>query len=158
MTDVVQTAHSAAIIAIHVNAERVHVGTRDILGSEIKKAAIEQGVDIKLDYDLWEEVGHHRTRLIGDDETVQVSDSSRFLADVATLTIEVNYRKVVVEGRRQTGLSIKEAAVAQGVKIKLDFLLYEIVGPGKTKQIQDQEVVAVRENSKFDAVPDDDHS
>jgi hypothetical protein len=65
---------------------------------------------------------------------------------------------VRLEGRRHTGLQIKEAAIAQGVKIKPDFILFEILGPGHTREVKDEETVEVNHHSKFDAIPDDDQS
>ena len=41
-----------------------------------------------------------------------------------TITIHVNEQPVRMIGHRQTGLEIKEAAIKQGVKIQMDFLLY----------------------------------
>lgn len=145
-------------VVVHVNNLPVRLDGHRKSGAQIKEAAIEQGVGIRLDFILYEEVGHDRTRHIRDDEIVEVTDETRFLADVETITIHVNGHPVRVEGRRQTGLQIKETAITQGVKIKTDFILLEILGPGHTRQIKDDEVVEVNDHSKFDAIPDDDHS
>jgi hypothetical protein len=146
-------------IVVHVNNLPVRLAGHRHSGLEIKEAAIEQGVDIRLDFALYEEIGHDRTKHIRDDEIVEVTDETRFLADVEIITIHVNgpHHPVRVEGRHQTGLSIKEAAISQGVKIKLDFILLE-VGHGPSRPIKDDEPVEVNDHSKFDAIPDDDHS
>ncbi len=39
------------------------------------------------------------------------------------VTVKVNNKPVVISRRRVTGLQIKEAAIAQGVEIELDFIL-----------------------------------
>jgi hypothetical protein len=61
-------------------------------------------------------------------------------------------------GHRHTGLEIKQAAIAQHVRIELDFLLY-LEGPeGQTKHIDDAEEVTITDKTHFAAVPDDDNS
>lgn len=72
--------------------------------------------------------------------------------------ITVNERPVTVEGPRVRGLQIKEAAIAQGVPIELDFVLSEELEQGRTKIIGDPDVVTVTEHSRFDAVAPDDNS
>lgn len=49
-------------------------------GSSIKKAAIEQAVDIKQDFVLSIERGGGKTDLIGDNEEIVVKENDRFLA------------------------------------------------------------------------------
>lgn len=49
-------------------------------GANIKKAAIDAGVNIKEDFVLSIELGGGKTRLVGDDEHVDVHDGMRFLA------------------------------------------------------------------------------
>jgi hypothetical protein len=72
--------------------------------------------------------------------------------------ITVNERPVTVDDRRLTGLQIKEAAIAQGVPIAVDFVLSEELEHGRTKIIGDRDVVTVQEHSRFDAVAPDDNS
>ena len=49
-------------------------------GSSIKKAAIEQDVSINDDFVLSIELGGGKTKLVGDDEKIEVHDEQRFLA------------------------------------------------------------------------------
>ena len=49
-------------------------------GESIKKAAIDQGVNIKEDFVLSIELGGGRTRLVGDNEFIDVHSNDRFLA------------------------------------------------------------------------------
>jgi hypothetical protein len=77
---------------------------------------------------------------------------------VHDIEIHVNERPVHLTGHRHTGLEIKQAAIAQHVRIELDFLLY-LEGPeGQTKHIDDAEEVTITDKTHFAAVPDDDNS
>ena len=72
--------------------------------------------------------------------------------------IAVNGKPVTVDGPRTTGLQIKEAAIAQGVGIQLDFILYLELGPGHTKTIDNADEVTVNKESRFTAIDNDDNS
>ena len=72
--------------------------------------------------------------------------------------ILVNENKVHVPGPRTTGLAIKQAAIEQGVRIQLDFVLSEEIGERRTRIIGDDEVVTVHPRSRFLAVAPDDNS
>lgn len=77
---------------------------------------------------------------------------------VHTVTITVNERPVPIEGPRVTGLQIKEAAIAAGLPITLDFMLTEELANGRSKVVGDSDEVTVNKNSRFDAVAGDDNS
>jgi len=77
---------------------------------------------------------------------------------VHTTTITVNERPVPIDGPRVTGLAIKEAAIAAGVPIGLDFLLTEELPNGRARVVGDSDVVTVNKRSRFDAVAGDDNS
>ena len=49
-------------------------------GASIKKSAIDDGVNIKEDFVLSIEFGDGKTKLVGDDEYIEVHDGQRFLA------------------------------------------------------------------------------
>ncbi len=72
--------------------------------------------------------------------------------------IHVNEKPVHVIGHRQAGLEIKRAAIAQHVKIELDFLLYLVRPHHPNLPIGDDEEVAVTHESRFHAIADDDNS
>lgn len=72
--------------------------------------------------------------------------------------IIVNTKPVRIEGPKATGLQIKEAAIAQGVKIQVSFQLSEKLGDHKTKVIGDTDTVTLHEGAVFAAVADDDNS
>ncbi|MCA8979873.1 MAG: multiubiquitin domain-containing protein [Planctomycetes bacterium] len=72
--------------------------------------------------------------------------------------ISVNGKPVRVEGPKSTGLLIKKAAIAQGVSIKLDFVLSQEIGDRKTKVVGDTDEVTVHPHARFIAVAPDDNS
>lgn len=74
------------------------------------------------------------------------------------VTIKVNNRPVEIAGPRTTGLEIKQAAIAQGVNIQLDFQLAELLPNGKRQIIGDSEPVTINKNSAFVATASDDNS
>ena len=129
-------------------------------GSSIKKAAIEQGVDIKLDFVLSIERDDGKTELIGDHQEVLVKDGDRFLAIAkdGKTGVLVNEKPVTLDGSRQTGSSIKKAAIEQGVDIQPDFVLSIELGGGKTDLIGDNQEILVKDGDRFLAIANDDNS
>jgi len=83
-------------------------------------------------------------------------------ADIAAaqqhVKVTVNRKPVVIAGPRSTGLAIKEAAIAQGVEIKLDFVLSVKLPNGEMRIIGDRDPVHVRDGMEFVAVAPDDNS
>ncbi len=74
------------------------------------------------------------------------------------VVITVNDKPVTVLGPRTTGLAIKQAAIAQGVPIQLDFVLSEELPNGRTRVVRDNDPVTVSKKSRFVAIPNDDNS
>lgn len=74
------------------------------------------------------------------------------------VVITVNEKPVSVTGPKVTGLQIKEAAIAQGFQIGLDFQLSEELANGRTRIVGDADIITVNKNSRFDAVAGDDNS
>ena len=72
--------------------------------------------------------------------------------------IRVNEQPVTMTGPKVTGLQIKEAAIAQGVNIGLDFQLSEELPNGRRRIVGDNDPVTINKNSVFDAVAGDDNS
>ena len=72
--------------------------------------------------------------------------------------ITLNRKEVKVDGRKVSGLEIKEAAIEQGVAIELDFKLAEETSEGKQKIISDADIVEVTDKSVFFATAGDDNS
>jgi hypothetical protein len=74
------------------------------------------------------------------------------------VTIHVNNKPVHLVGHLQSGIEIKKAAIAQHVKIELDFLLYLIRHGEPNKLVADDDEVHVTDESRFHAIADDDNS
>jgi hypothetical protein len=70
-------------VTIRVNDVQIRIAGHQATALEIKAAAIEQGLDIELDYDLSELLPGNWARAIDDDSRVQLSDGSRFIANDA---------------------------------------------------------------------------
>jgi len=75
-----------------------------------------------------------------------------------TITIAVNNKPVVMETKVATGLQIKDAAIAQGVKIQRNFILTEELPGDKSEVILDDQEVKLQKRSEFTAVTPDDNS
>lgn len=74
------------------------------------------------------------------------------------IEVTVNYKPVKFKKRATNGLEIKDTAIAQGVGIELDFVLFLKVGPRKRKVIGDTDPIRLRDGQKFEAIPHDDNS
>ncbi|MEI9899959.1 MAG: multiubiquitin domain-containing protein [Hyphomicrobium sp.] len=72
--------------------------------------------------------------------------------------IFVNDHAVYVTDERQTGASIKQAAIAQKVQIGADFILSIERGGGKTDLVGDDEAIKVHKGDRFLAIQNDDNS
>jgi hypothetical protein len=88
---------------------------------------------------------------------MSISSVSKPKPDQKVIEIIVNHREVKLRGPKHTGLEIKQAAIAQGVAIQLDFQLSVHKGK-KWDVIDDAEPVNVNEHSEFRAVDSDDNS
>jgi hypothetical protein len=74
-----QTAGRPRSIRITVNRQKVDLPDREVTGLEVKEAAVEQGVDIKLDFQLSVKHGD-RYEVVGDTDTITVHENEEFLA------------------------------------------------------------------------------
>ena len=96
---------------------------------------------------------------IGDEAEVAFAEGPVFTVKGHGITIKVNKKPVKLTKRRLTGLEIKQAAVDQGVNIKVTFVLYELKPDGDLgPAIPDDKVVAVRDCDEFRCVAPDDNS
>ena len=75
------------------------------------------------------------------------------------VTVKVNTKPVTLSAHRVTGLQVKEAAIAQGVEIQLDFLLTLEAHEGQpARTVDDDETITVTKHSEFTANDGDDDS
>ncbi|MGH6710654.1 MAG: multiubiquitin domain-containing protein [Bradyrhizobium sp.] len=99
---------------------------------------------------------------IEDEQTVDLSGAGleKFrIRPVETLVgIFVNEKPVKIERGEHTGLEIKQAAIAQGVQIQLDFVLSLEKRQGETQIIGDSDPVKVKKGQRYVAIADDDNS
>jgi len=72
--------------------------------------------------------------------------------------IKVNDQNVVMPTHEANGLQIKEAAIAQGVQIQLNFLLELDEGHKKSRVIDNNETVHLHDGMSFTAIRNDDNS
>lgn len=89
--------------------------------------------------------------------TTQISETSTAKDEEHKVQITVNKQPVTVEAPRNTGFGIKEAAIAQGVKIEADFQLAEVKGRKRTI-IGDDDVIEIQGGEPFVATAPDDNS
>ena len=82
----------------------------------------------------------------------------RKMDDDGKFDVTVNDKPVVLEGAKQTGASVKKAAIEQDVNIKEDFVLSIELGGGKTKLVGDDEEIEVHDGERFLAIENDDNS
>jgi hypothetical protein len=87
-------------------------------------------------------------------DTEQVSDR----ANAKEVTVLFNKQQISLQQRKYTGIELKEAAVAQGVAIQPDFVLFEVKHNGRRETIGDHDTVQVNKESEFAAMGNDDNS
>lgn len=80
------------------------------------------------------------------------------MSDDGKIDITVNDKPVVLEDKKQTGASVKKAAIEQDVNIKADFVLSVELGGGKTELIGDDQEIEVNDDDRFLAIENDDNS
>ena len=80
------------------------------------------------------------------------------MGDDGKIDVTVNDKPVVLEGGKQTGATVKKAAIEQDVNIKEDFVLSIELGGGKTKLVGDEEEIEVSDGERFLAIENDDNS
>lgn len=112
------------------------------------------------DHGIWKDIPDDLDDPIETGELVTIVNGDRFFTKPLPqkkIHVTVNRRPVVVQGAAQTGLSIKETAISQGVPITIDFLLSRKDGP-KFKPVRDEEHIRVRNDDEFRANDGDDNS
>ena len=80
------------------------------------------------------------------------------IRDDKKVDVTVNDKPVVLIGVKQTGASIKKAAIDQGANIEEEFVLSIELGGGKTQLIGDDEYIEVHAGQRFLAIENDDNS
>jgi len=147
-------------VTILVNDRPVHFRHHSATGAEIKAEAIQQGVDIKEDFILHEELADGRSRIIRNDEEVKLKHHLRFVAkpERHEVVVSVNEQPVKLRGKTATGAEIKSEAIKQGVHIQQNFILQEELPNGMSRIVGDSDAVHLREHLRFTAIAPDDNS
>lgn len=113
------------------------------------------------DYGIWKDIPDDLDDPIKVGEIVRIANGDRFFTKPLPkrhIHITVNRQwSVTIDGARQTGASIKEVAIAQGVPIQLDFLLSRKDG-SKFEPVGDEEHIHVHDGDEFRALDGDDNS
>jgi hypothetical protein len=92
-------------------------------------------------------------------EAKKLEEEAEDLEDKKVIEVVFNEKySVKIHGKKQTGLTLKEAAIAQKVPIQLDFVLSIELGGGRTELIGDADHIKVKEGDRFLAIPNDDNS
>ncbi len=147
-------------VTILVNDRPVHFHRHSATGAEIKLEAIQQGVDIKEDFILQEELADGKDRIIRNEEEVHLEHHLRLVAkpERHEVVVSVNEQPVKLQGKTATGAEIKIEAIQQGVHIQQNFVLQEELPNGMSRIIGDSDVVHLREHLRFTAIAPDDNS
>lgn len=85
-------------------------------------------------------------------------DAGKDHSDKVNIQIRVNHNPVTVTKKQMTGLEIKDAAIAQKVNIRRDFVLIKVEPNGKRDTIGDNDEVKMHDGLEFEAIADDDNS
>jgi len=72
--------------------------------------------------------------------------------------VEVNGKEVKLEGKEVTGIQIKQAAIEQGVRIQLNFVLQQELPNGSSAIVGNDDLVHLRPHLSFTAIAPDDNS
>jgi hypothetical protein len=77
----VESPEAQPPVIVKVNGKAVQLSKHRVTGLEIKQAAIDAGVEIKIDFELTEEAREGKpARNVADDEPITVTKHSEFLA------------------------------------------------------------------------------
>lgn len=76
----VEHEHKNHVVTIFVNERPVKLCGRTATGTEIKAAAISEGVSIRPNFVLQEELPNGTSRIVGDDDTVHLREHMHFTA------------------------------------------------------------------------------
>lgn len=107
-------------------------------------------------YDLARVKPNGELQVFRDGHVIELKDGDTFVSVI--FGVKVNDTFVELDKRRQTGATIKEAAVNAGVPIEQDFVLSEVRPNGEQKIVADDREINVKYGDEFWAVPGDDNS
>lgn len=91
-------------------------------------------------------------------ETTSAAGAEKNQPHSHSVIVHVNNKPVEVPAPKATGRQIKEAAIAAGQPIQLDFVLSLELPNGRSEIIGDTDEVTVNPQSRFLAIAPDDNS
>jgi hypothetical protein len=144
-----ETSHSGSV-AVRVNGEEINYAVRRASGAEIKRHALQHGLEIREDFELFELLGDGQKKRIANGEIVDLRNQQSFAAEPPTIEVHVNEFAVRFHRHRATGLEVKETSIEQGVPIQKDFNLFE-VHDGHSKPVPDAELIELHDQTVFRA-------
>jgi len=153
--------HDNHLVTVAVNEHPVKILGHKASGLEIKTAAIEQGVHMRVSFILEEDLSDGGHRVVEDHDEVRLHEQLSFTArenQHHTVTVSVNEQPVKLQGHKATGAEIKAAAIVQGVIIQPNFVLQEELPNGTSRIVGDADEVHLREHLRFTAIAPDDNS
>ncbi len=146
-------AESRRKFTIVINGESYTTRDDDQEAAALMRLA---GVDPEK-YDLAKVKPNGEHKIYADRKVVDLSEGDQFVTVI--FGAKVNEQFVALDGRHQTGASIKAAAIAAHVpEIEADWVLSEVLPNGEQKVVPDHKHVTVKYNDEFWAVPGDDNS
>ena len=80
MTQTTNVTEKLKVVTIKVNNQPVEFRETEVTGLQIKQAAINQGVVIQTDFQLFEKQGEGKLTLIPDDKTIKIHEHEEFRA------------------------------------------------------------------------------
>jgi len=104
-------------------------------------------------YDIAKVKTNGELHVYRDGKVIDLADGDEFVTVV--FAVEVNGTLVELDKRKQTGASLKLAAIAAGVPIQVDFVLSEVLASGEQQVIADDHEITVKYHDDFWAVPGD---
>lgn len=115
--------------------------------------------DLPDDAEILRDYPSPRDERIRVDAVVRFRDGPVFVSRITSIIIKVNNKPVRFSHRRVTGLEIKQAAMAQGVSIDLQFVLYQMTPTGDLGPVvQNHQHVLLRKCDQFRCIAPDDNS
>lgn len=145
-------------VTVHVNAKPVELKSGKVTGEELKKAAIDQGVEIQLDFELIEEPhDDKKERKIGDNEEITVNDQSAFLAKPRVFKIVVNTKEKEVSETELSFDKVVELAqpLPSGPNYEYTIDYRKAAGEKHKGELMPGETVEIKDGTIFDVTPTD---
>jgi hypothetical protein len=139
-------------LKITIDGERYTTHDDDQEGAALVRLA---GKDPER-YDIAKVKANGELHVYRNGKVIDLADGDEFITVV--FAVEINDTFVELDKRKQTGASLKEAAIAAGVPIQADFVLSEVLANGEQQVIADDHEITVKYHDDFWAVPGDDNS